>query len=135
MRTIATSVRALTIFQKEFPMTTNALTVAQKLALARRKVVLALGLMVLYTLGMIHPANAQEEVTYITFDPPGSTFTQANSINGKGAVTGYYYKGNKLNHSYGFVRSRDGTITTFDPPGAKYTTPQSMNRAGVITGT
>jgi hypothetical protein len=41
-------------------MITNALTVAQKLLVAGRKEVLAVGLMVLSTLGMIHPANAQE---------------------------------------------------------------------------
>src|SRR5437660_1352616 len=75
--------------KKEFPMIThamitNALTVAQKLLVAGRKEVLAVGLMVLYTLGIPHPANAQE-VTYIIFDAPGSTFTQPTSINAKGA--------------------------------------------------
>jgi len=62
-------------------MITNALTVAQKLLVAGRKEVLAVGLMVLSTLGMIHPANAQK-VTYTIFDPPGSTSTQPKSING-----------------------------------------------------
>src|SRR5882762_9757860 len=110
------------------PMTTQPRSAAQIVPTTRQKAMLALSFLALSTLGMIHPANAQDEVTYITFDPPGSTFTQPNSINEEGAVTGYYYKGNKLNHTYGFVRSRDGTITTFDPPGAQYTTPQSMNR-------
>src|SRR6267378_6050264 len=66
--------------KKELPMITNALSVAQKLLLAGRKEVLAVGLMVLSTLGMIHPANAQE-ATYIIFDPPGSTSTRPTSIN------------------------------------------------------
>jgi hypothetical protein len=86
-------------------MITNALTVAQKLLVAGRKEVLAVGLMVLSTLGMIHPANAQK-VTYIIFDPPGSTSTQPNSINRKGAITGSYRDAQLVNH--GFLRDRTG---------------------------
>src|SRR5438309_3692575 len=95
----------LTTAKKEFPMITNALTVAQKLLVARRKEVLAVGLMVLSTLGMIHPANAQE-VTYIIFDAPGSTATQPASINAKGAITGSYNDANYVLHC--FRRPPDG---------------------------
>src|SRR2546421_108487 len=108
-------------------MITNALTVAQRLLLARRKEVLAVGLMVLYTLGMIHPANAQE-VTFIIFDPPGSTSTHPASINAKGAITGSYNDANFVLH--GFLRAPDGSFTTFDAPGAAYTFPASINRVG-----
>src|SRR6267378_3405177 len=101
----------------------------QKLLVARRKEVLAVGLMVLYTLGMIHPANAQE-VTYIIFDPPGSTVTRPTSINAQGAITGT----SNAQNSPGFLRAPDGTITTFDAPGATYTFPQSINRVGAIAG-
>ncbi len=112
-------------------MITNALTVAQKLLVARRKEVLAVGLMVLYTLGMIHPANAQE-VTYIIFDPPGSTSSHPASINAKGAITGSYNDANFVLH--GFLRAPDGSFTTFDAPGATSTFPQSINRVGAIAG-
>ena len=112
-------------------MITNALTVAQKLLVARRKEVLAVGLMVLYTLGMIHPANAQE-VTYIIFDPPGSTSAQPASINAEGAITGAYSDGQNI---HAFLRVRDGTITTFDVPGpTSNPTPVGINRAGEIAG-
>src|ERR1700716_256007 len=117
--------------KKEFPMITNALTVAQKLLVAGRKEVLAVGLVVLSTLGMIHPANAQK-VIYTIFDPPGSTSTQPKSINARGAITGSYGDANYVLH--GFLRAPDGTITTFDPPGAAYTFPASINRLGAIAG-
>src|SRR5258708_31261846 len=107
----------LTTANKEFPMITNALTVAQKLLVARRKEVLAVGLMVLYTLGMIHPANAQE-VTYIILDPPGSTSAQPASINAKGAIAGTYNAANFVLHC--FLRSPDGSITTYNPPHPSY---------------
>jgi hypothetical protein len=112
-------------------MITNALTVAQRLLVAGRKEVLAVGLMVLYTLGMTHPANAQE-VTYIIFDPPGSTNTLPKSINAEGAIAGSYTDANLVLH--GFLRAPDGSFTTFDPPGAAYTFPASINRVGAIAG-
>ena len=113
-------------------MTTHLLNSAHIAPLVRRKVVLALCLLLPCTLGLSFSAAAQE-VTYITFDPPGSTFTQPYSINREGAITGYYDDAH--NKPHGFLRARDGTITTFDPPGSIDTIPQSINRAGVITGT
>src|SRR5216684_2331018 len=118
-------------------MITNALTVAQELLVAGRKEVLAVGLMMLYTLGIPHPANAQE-VTYIIFDPPGSTFTQPASINAEGAITGTYGDAQYVIH--GFLRARDGSFITCDPPGTKGTGfgpgagAAAINGAGVITG-
>src|SRR5258708_12181998 len=72
--------------KKEFPMITNALTVAQKLLVAGRKEVLAVGLMVLSTLGMIHPANPQK-VTYTIFNPPLSTSTQPTTTTAPAPIT------------------------------------------------
>jgi hypothetical protein len=91
----------------------------------------ALSFLALSTLGMIHPANAQE-VTYIIFDPPGSTSTQPASINAKGAIAGSYNDANFVLH--GFLRAPDGSFTTFDAPGAAYTFPASINRVGAIAG-
>ena len=112
-------------------MTTHLLNSADIAPLVRRKVVLALCLLLPCTLELSFSAAAQE-VNYISFDPPGSTFTQPYSINREGAITGYY--DDAQNKSHGFLRARDGTITTFDPPGSIDTIPQSINRAGVIAG-
>ena len=48
--------------------------------------------------------------------PKGATYTDVESINDGGVVTGFY-SGTK-NVYHGFVRAADGTVTTFDPPGA-----------------
>jgi hypothetical protein len=111
-------------------MTRPPLSVAQIVPATRRKAMLALSFLALSTLGMIHPANAQE-VTYIIFDPLGSTSTQPNSINRKGAITGSYRDAQLVNH--GFLR--DGTITSFDLPGSNNTQPAGINREGAIAGT
>ena|SRR5579864_8659037 len=92
-------------------MSTTALTIAQRLLTLRHKDVIALGLTLLHVVGLTLFANAQD-VTYIIFGPPGSTFTQPNSINREGAITGYYKDSNGVTH--GFRRSREATITTFD---------------------
>ena len=45
--------------------------------------------------------------TFITFDPPGSTFTFPTGINPGGVITGSYNDASGMGH--GFVRARDGT--------------------------
>jgi hypothetical protein len=71
--------------------------------------------------------------TYITFDPPGSTYTRPQAINPAGTITGSW--GNASAAGHGFLRAaRDGTLTTFDPPGSTDTEPQAINPAGAITG-
>lgn len=112
-------------------MTTHPLSPAQIFPMTRQKTVLALGLMVMYTLGMIHPANAQQSA-FTKFDPPGSIETIPNSMNRSGAITGYYFDANFLFH--GFLRSPDGTFTTIDFPGAAGTACVSINLSGTITG-
>jgi hypothetical protein len=107
-------------------MTRPPVSAAQIVPTTLKKAMLALFFLALSILGMIHPANAQE-VTYIIFDPPGSTVTNPHSINAEGAITGSY-------NGHGFLRARDGTITTFDAPGATSTFPVSINRAGAIAG-
>ena len=79
--------------------------------------------------GMCESSNAG--VTIMSFDVPGSTETAANSINGKGSITGLYFDGSGAVH--GFVRAADGTITTFDAPGFG-TSPQGINNKRSITG-
>src|ERR1700747_3406633 len=111
-------------------MITHTLTFAQMAPVARQERVLARCLLLLCTLGLGLFAGAQE-ATFITFDPPGSTGTQVNSINPAGAITGYYFEGN---NSHGFLRARGGTFTTFDGPGAAFTLGTSINPAGAITG-
>ena len=64
---------------------------------------------------------------------PGLRKHLPNSINPEGAITGYYYDANFVDH--GFLRAPDGTFTTFDPPGSgNGTNPSGINPAGAITG-
>src|SRR5258706_950841 len=112
-------------------MTTQPLSAVPIVPTTRQKAILALSFLALSTLGMIHPANAQE-VTYIIFDPPGSTVTRPTSINAEGAITGSYNDANFVLH--GFLRAPDGSFTTFDAPCAAYTFPASINRVGAIAG-
>jgi len=60
-------------------MSTQPLFSAPIIPTTRQKAMLVLSCLALSTLGMIHAASAQEG-TYIMFDPPGSTYTQPNSI-------------------------------------------------------
>src|SRR3981081_1868823 len=110
-------------------MTTHPLSAAQIVPSTRQKTMLALSFLALSTLGMIHPANAQEG-TYIIFDPPGSTLTQPYSMNREGAITGYYDDAQGYRH--GFLRACDGSFTTFDPPGSFSTLATAINAMGEI---
>jgi len=110
-------------------MTTQLLPLFQ-IVVARHIRILALCLLLPCTLGLCLSASAQEG-TFITFDPPGSTGTQVNSINPAGLITGYFFEGN---NSHGFVRSREGTFTIFNGPEATFTLPESINPQGAITG-
>ena len=90
---------------------------------------LNLGFVGLALCGMLPTAFGQ---TYTTFDPPGSIFTQALSINSLGDVTGTYEDSSGLFH--GFLRTANGTITTFDPPGSTTTIPYGIDSSDEITG-
>jgi hypothetical protein len=68
--------------------------------------------------------------TYTIVNPPGSTSTEATSINDSGAVTGYYYNGST---NVGFVYA-GGTYTIVNPPGSTYTVATSINDSGAVTG-
>lgn len=75
--------------------------------------------------------------TITMFDVPGAgtAFAQgtyALSINGAGAIAGYYRDSSNVPH--GFVRAANGTITMFDAPGADGTLVWSINAAGVVAG-
>ncbi len=70
--------------------------------------------------------------TITAFDPAGSVDSQAYSINGGRAITGFYRDSNNVWH--GFVRAADGTIRAFDPPGSIYTIGASINGNGAIAG-
>ncbi|HEX4921074.1 MAG TPA: hypothetical protein VFV92_10080, partial [Candidatus Bathyarchaeia archaeon] len=51
---------------------------------------LAVCLLTICNLALSLPASTQR-ATYITFDPPGSTDTEPQSINRHGTITGFYY--------------------------------------------
>ena len=72
-----------------------------------------------------------------TFDDPNASSTVPTSINPAGLITGYISTGDcppdmvcEDTHTYGFLRSPDGTFTEF----GWETYPVSINAAGVITG-
>ena len=68
--------------------------------------------------------------TYVQFSVDAGTFAQ--SINKKGATTGFYF--DFAHFSHGFVRDPGGTITAFDVPGGSGTQAFSINDKGAITG-
>src|SRR5262249_36539508 len=86
-----------------------------------------LAVVVLLAFGLQLQAGARA-ATFITFDPPGSTFTLPLAINPAGAITGNYNDASNVTH--GFVRSPDGEITTFDPSGSTSTFSAAINPAG-----
>jgi hypothetical protein len=67
-----------------------------------------------------------------SFDPPGSTDTNPNAVNGAGTVTGFYRDANGGIH--GFVRDKEGNITSFDAPGASLTVPTGIRPNDDIVG-
>ena len=72
---------------------------------------------------------------FTTFDPSGSTYTQADRINPAGVVTGVYQDVDGLLH--GFVRYPDGKTETYDAPvpGFVLTSPTTtINAEGVVAG-
>jgi len=111
-------------------MTTHPLAAAPSVPRTRQNALLGLSLLALCTLGLSLSASAQKSA-FSTFDPPGSVETIPNSMNGSGAITGYYFDGNIF---HGFLRSPQGAFTTVDFPGATGTASASINLSGTITG-
>jgi hypothetical protein len=66
------------------------------------------------------------------FDPSGSAYTEPQSINQLGTVTGFYVNSNYQNA--GFLWSPNGPIMPIEAPGASQTTPLSINNVNQITG-
>jgi len=59
----------------------------------------------------------QADGTFTTFDAVGSTWTEPESINDAGEITGYYLADLGLGLvPHGFLRYADGHIITFGPP-------------------
>jgi hypothetical protein len=67
-----------------------------------------------------------------TFDPPGSTFTAALSINKSGVVAGTWYLAPFA--FLGFIRDTAGNITTLQVPGSNTTSVIQINDSGAVTG-
>jgi hypothetical protein len=70
--------------------------------------------------GQAGTKNTTNAGAFVTFDVPGTTFTNPLAINNPGAVTGSYsgVLGDVGLSIHSFLRTSDGTITPFDPPGA-----------------
>jgi hypothetical protein len=69
---------------------------------------------------------------FVTFDPPGSTFTFPAGITPDGTIAGFYNDGGGVEH--GFLRTPTGGFTTFDPPGSTLTSVNSISTNGEIAG-
>jgi len=76
------------------------------------------------------PAAMATPLSFTTFDPPGSTYTQPEAINDAGQITGYYYDSTGQN---GFLDA-GGVITNINPPGSTTTYALSINSVGEIAG-
>jgi probable HAF family extracellular repeat protein len=77
----------------------------------------------------LFPVFAQN---YQTIDPPGSTYTIAQSINDNGQIVGFYLDSNRTEH--GFLYNK-GIYTTIYPPGSVGTIATDVNSLGQIVGT
>ncbi len=93
---------------------------------------LAVFICVVFCLALASSNAASPGVKIVSFDPPGSIFTQPNSVNVIGQVTGFY--DGSTGGAHGFLRERDGTIISFDPPGSINTISYGINRIGATTG-
>jgi probable HAF family extracellular repeat protein len=76
-------------------------------------------------------AHLLPQYTYVTLDPPGTSFTFAAGVNNKGEVVGYYI--DAAQNAHGFLYS-GGTYTTLDVPGASGTLANGINDSGQIVG-
>ena len=78
---------------------------------------------------------------FVTFDPPGSTWTIPSGITPDGTITGYYCDTAAcaaqfaVSGAHGFLRSPSGSFTTFDPRGSTSTFVGSISTNGAIAGT
>jgi hypothetical protein len=83
--------------------------------------------------GRFHGFVRDHQGNFVTLDPTGATYTQANSINDMGVITGFYFD---ANGGHGFVRDTLGNIATFDTPVASpfAIVPVSINANGAVTG-
>jgi tetratricopeptide (TPR) repeat protein len=79
------------------------------------------------------PALAQKPPRYVftSFDPPGSSYTQAYGLNHGGTIVGYF--SNATSSFNGYVYS-GGIFTQFDVPGAQKTFLNGINDSGTIVG-
>ncbi len=83
------------------------------------------------TLALCLPQSASaQSYTFSTFDPPGSTQTQARGVNNAGAVVGMF---DDANGRHGFL-FQGGTFTTINVPGAVATLANGINDGGQIVG-
>jgi uncharacterized membrane protein len=70
--------------------------------------------------------------TLIEFDPSGSNYTEATSVNASGIVAGYFGVDGPSYH--GFVRAVDGTIAVLDAPDSIGTFPAAIITNGSVAG-
>lgn len=75
------------------------------------------------------PGDRLEALVYQAIDISGAALTNAQGINARGDIVGFYIR-NAVTH--GFLI--DGTVTTIDYPGAAYTDARGINASGDVVG-
>jgi uncharacterized membrane protein len=75
-------------------------------------------------------AGAEQPRAYAAIDVPGATLTNAQGINSRGDIVGFYVSSAR---THGFLLS-EGTLTAIDYPGAAYTDARGINARGEIVG-
>jgi len=80
----------------------------------------------------VHGFLRRADGTFVTFDPPGSIYTNPYGLNLEGAITGVYYDDSGFEH--GFLREPTGKFTTFDPSPSQGTEALNINDSGEIAG-
>jgi hypothetical protein len=97
--------------------------------------------LLLVTTGALGATSALDPhiTQWLSFDAPGSTYTQGVAINERGEVVGVYADSAGIYH--GFLRRPTGQIVSFDAPGAApnpltgiETVPTGINDQGDIVG-
>jgi hypothetical protein len=67
----------------------------------------------------------------ISFDPPGSVYTEVRDINSSGWVTGTFYDASYKYHGFVYI---NGTSYVIDVPNAEWTVASSVTSQGYIVG-
>ena len=81
--------------------------------------------------GVFHGFSLTADGVFTSFDPPGSTFTQATFISPQGVIVGLYLDSSSVSHGFILV---GGKYTTVDAHGVAGTALSGISPLGEISG-